>query len=178
MAERASDGAMGTARAVIGLGVGALTGLILGGCADGVEPLDRAKPLIDGTYTGTSGQDEDGAVGQVTVVVEAGAVADVEFDVVQVDGRPKDESYGKDSAGQIANSEYYAKAQVAVEAFDVYAAQLIEVGYPDEVDVISGATWAYHQFVEASTQALRSSQGEAGPTGGGIDLDQLPSPVE
>ncbi|MDR1151867.1 MAG: FMN-binding protein [Bifidobacteriaceae bacterium] len=144
--------------------LGALVGVLASGCGSSVPPVDRDKPLADGTYSGLSGEDEDGATGQVTLTVRDGAVAEVDFEVVNRDGTPKDENYGKDSTGAIANSEYYAKAQAAVEAFDVYAAQLIEVGYPDEVDVISGATWAYDQFVEASTEALLTAQGVDGAT--------------
>jgi major membrane immunogen (membrane-anchored lipoprotein) len=153
--------------------VGAIVGLMVSGCGASVPALDREIPFADGTYEGVSGQDEEGATGLVTLTVRDGAVAEVDFEVVQADGRAKDEDYGKDSSGQIANSEYYAKAQAAVEAFDVYAAQLIEVGYPDEVDVISGATWAYNQFVEAATEALREAQGESGPTAEEPDLSDL-----
>jgi major membrane immunogen (membrane-anchored lipoprotein) len=157
--------------------VGAIVGGMMSGCAGGPEALDRTVPFTDGTFTGTSGKDDEGAIGQVTVTVRGGDVAEVSFDVVQPDGRPKDEDYGKDSSGEIANTEYYAKAQQAVEAFDVYAARLIEVGYPDEVDVISGATWAHRQFVEASTQALAESQGESAPGAPPEDIPDLPEPT-
>jgi major membrane immunogen (membrane-anchored lipoprotein) len=163
---------MAAHRGIWAVPLGAVVAMLAGGCGGGVEALDRDKPLADGTFTGFSGKDEDGAVGQVTVTVVDGAVRDAGFEVVLPDGQPKDEDYGKDSSGQIANSEYYAKAQAAVDAFDVYAAQLIEVGYPDEVDAISGATWAYDQFVEASTAALRLAQGEAADLGQ-IDLTEL-----
>jgi len=96
------------------------------------------------------------------VTVAEGRVAAAEFWVVGADGQLKDESYGLDSAGQVANQDYYAKAQAAVAAFPVYARQLVEVGYPDDVDVIAGATWAHDQFVEAATAALLASQEAAG----------------
>ncbi|MDR1294243.1 MAG: hypothetical protein LBK59_04700 [Bifidobacteriaceae bacterium] len=154
--------------------VAALIGTVASGCGTSAQPIDRTIPLVDGTYSGLSGEDEDGAVGQVTLTVRDGAVAQAGFEVVQEDGTPKGEDYGKDSTGRIANSEYYAKAQAAVEAFDVYAAQLIKVGYPDDVDVISGATWAHTQFVEASTEALLKAQGTGGASGNDEpDLSEL-----
>jgi major membrane immunogen (membrane-anchored lipoprotein) len=151
----------------------AIVGLTMAGCGPSVPPLDRDIPFTDGTFSGLSGKDEEGAVGRVTLTVAQGKVAEVDFEVVQSDGTPKDAEYGKDSDGQISNTEYYAKAQAAVEAFDVYAAQLIEVGYPGDVDVISGATWAYEQFVEASTEALQASQGVAEAGDDEPDLSEL-----
>jgi major membrane immunogen (membrane-anchored lipoprotein) len=129
---------------------------LLAGCAG--PTVDRDRPLADGTYQATSGEDEDGAIGRVIIEVVDGKVVACAFDVIQKDGTPKDEDYGKDSSGEIANDGYYAKAQAAVEAFDRYASQLIEVGYPQDVDVISGATWAHEQFVEGAAQAMRQAQ--------------------
>ncbi|MDR2373784.1 MAG: hypothetical protein LBD77_06745 [Bifidobacteriaceae bacterium] len=129
---------------------------VLAGC--GGPSVDTDKPLADGTYAATSGEDEDGAIGRVTIEVSGGAVVACEFDVILEDGTPKDENYGKDSSGEVANDAYYAKAQAAVAAFDRYAAELIAVGYPQEVDVISGATWAHEQFVEGAVKAMRQAQ--------------------
>jgi major membrane immunogen (membrane-anchored lipoprotein) len=133
------------------------------GCSTGPN-LDRDRPFQDGVFEGQSGPDEEGAVGHVTITVRHGAVAAVDFVVVGADGQLKDQTYGLDSTGQIANAEYYRQAQAAVAAFPIYARQLVEVGYPDDVDVISGATWAHDQFVEAATGALRLSQEQADPT--------------
>jgi major membrane immunogen (membrane-anchored lipoprotein) len=126
------------------------------GCAS--PSVDPDQPLADGTYEGVSSEDEDGATGLVTLDVSDGQVVDCEFEVVLPDGTAKDEDYGKDSSGEVANDAYYAKAQAAVAAFDRYAAQLVEVGYPQDVDVISGATWAHEQFVEAASLAMRAAQ--------------------
>jgi major membrane immunogen (membrane-anchored lipoprotein) len=134
------------------------------GCSAGPS-LDRDRPFQDGVFEGRSAPDEEGAIGHVTITVRQGAVAQVDFVVVGADGQPKDETYGLDSTGQIANQAYYRQAQAAVAAFPVYARQLVEVGYPEDVDVISGATWAHDQFVEAATAALLESQdlGESDP---------------
>ncbi|MDR0504483.1 MAG: FMN-binding protein [Bifidobacteriaceae bacterium] len=121
--------------------------------------VDRSKPLLDGVFEGVSSPDEEGAIGHISVTVAGGRVTEAQFTVVGADGKLKDQSYGLDSDGQIANRNYYAKAQAAVAAFPVYARELVEVGYPQDVDVISGATWAHDQFVEAATQALQRSQG-------------------
>ncbi|MDR1513336.1 MAG: FMN-binding protein [Propionibacteriaceae bacterium] len=120
--------------------------------------LDKTLPLADGTFEATSAPDEEGATGHITVTVESGRVVAATFAVIGQDGQPKDDTYGLDSQGNIANQDYYDQAQRAVEAFPVYSRQLVEVGYPQDVDSISGATWAHDQFVEAATAALRQSQ--------------------
>jgi major membrane immunogen (membrane-anchored lipoprotein) len=138
------------------LGLAGLGGLT----ACGGPAVDKTVPLQDGTYQALSSADEEGAVGQLTITVQGGAVAAAEFAVIQADGTAKDEDYGKDSQGQVANPEYYRAAQQAVAAFDIYAAELVAVGYPQDVDVISGATWAHDQFVEAAVAAMQQAQGE------------------
>jgi major membrane immunogen (membrane-anchored lipoprotein) len=126
--------------------------------ACGGPAVDRSRPLADGVYQADSGPDEEGAVGHIVVTVADGRVSDCQFSVVMADGRVKGADYGLDSTGQIANADYYAQAQRAVAALTVYARQLIEVGYPQDVDVVAGATWAHDQFVEAATTALEASQ--------------------
>ncbi|MDR1824332.1 MAG: hypothetical protein LBR27_03185 [Bifidobacteriaceae bacterium] len=145
-------------RRVIGLaGVAGLAGLL---AACGGPQIDKTVPLQDGVYEADSSPDEEGAIGHLTVTVEGGAVTAAQFEVIQANGQAKDESYGTDSSGEVANQEYYRAAQQAVAAFDIYAAELVEVGYPQDVDVISGATWAHDQFVEAAVAALQQAQGE------------------
>lgn len=142
----------------------ALGGLLLGGCAaDG----DDSRPLADGEFTGTSAPDEQGAYGQVTVEITGGDIVDAAYVTVQQDGSVKDEDYGTGASGEVANEDYYEKAQDAVAAFEVYAAQLVEVDDPDDVDVVSGATLSYDQFVEATKAALDAARdaAEAGSTG-------------
>jgi major membrane immunogen (membrane-anchored lipoprotein) len=141
------------------MAAGGIGTLLLGaaGCGSGAA-LDPAKPLADGEFSAESAPDEEGAIGQVTITVTDGAVSAATFEVYQEDGTAKDSDYGKDSSGHVANPDYYRKAQAAVAAFDVYAAQLVEVGLPQDVDVVSGATWAHDQFVEAAVEALETSQ--------------------
>ncbi|MDR1450067.1 MAG: FMN-binding protein [Propionibacteriaceae bacterium] len=151
---------------VLGAGAG-LLGLLLGGCGGSGEPeFDPAVPLRDGVYSGESDPDEQGAYGVATVEVAAGQIVGSEYVTVEASGALKDEDYGKDSSGQVANRDAYLDAQAAVAAFDVYAAQLIEVGDPADVDVVAGATIAHGQFTQAATRALLEAQsGGAAPEG-------------
>jgi major membrane immunogen (membrane-anchored lipoprotein) len=135
---------------------------LLSGCADDPGPVfDTSKPLVDGVYTSQSSPDEKGGKGVITITVAGGKLVDVEFHGVNSDGSLKDESYGKDSSGQVANERSYAKAQFAVAQFEVYALELLKVGNPNDVDVIAGATWAHKQFLESSIAALEQSQQKA-----------------
>jgi major membrane immunogen (membrane-anchored lipoprotein) len=143
------------------LGLGAL-GWAATGCGPTAPGFDATVPLTDGVFVGESDPDGEGAFGRATVTVTDGRISASEYVTIQEDGSIKAEDYGKNNDGTIGNPARYRAAQKAVAAFDVYARQLIEVGVPADVDVISGATIGYNQFLEAATAALVASQ-EAQP---------------
>ena len=66
------------------------------------------------------------------------------------DGTPKDKNYGKDGA-------YYGVAQKAVSTGEDYTKALIQAGDINGVDAISGATYLYDQFVEATEAAMKEA---------------------
>lgn len=127
----------------------ALGGALLSGCGDG----SADDSFRDGTYTGTSSTDEAGAYGEATITLDANDIVAAEYATRQADGTIKDEEYGK-ANGEIVNEDFYDDAQDAVAAMQEYAEQLVEVDDPDDVDVVSGATISYRQFVEAVTDAM------------------------
>ena len=121
-----------------------------------------SKSYKDGTYTAQSSlyesledeEDEGGeGYGVVTITVKDNVITDCEFTTYMPDGTVKDEEYGKQN-GEIANQDYYNKAQRAVRASENYAQQLAAKGSLDEVDAISGATISYGEFTEAVKLAL------------------------
>ena len=110
--------------------------------------------LSDGTFTGQSSTldanvDGDG-YGIITITVEDGKIVDAQFQAFLPDGTPKDKDYGKDGA-------YYGVAQKAVSTGEDYTKALIEAGSIDGVDAISGATFLYDQFVEATEAAMAAA---------------------
>ena len=107
----------------------------------------------DGVYVGKSGVDDTGAWGEVTITIEDGRVKDCQFITRQKDGTIKGEDYGKVN-GEISNQDFYNKAQLAVRAMEEYARSYVETGDLNKVDVISGATIAFDQFLEAAGPAL------------------------
>lgn len=127
----------------------ALALLLLPGCKDD----SRALAYRDGSYTGKSGEDDNGAYGEATITIEGGKIADCDYVTWQKDGTIKDENYGKVN-GEISNQTYYKKAQLAVKAMKHSAEKLVEVQKLKEVDSISGATISYNQFKEAVDDAL------------------------
>ncbi|MDR2144225.1 MAG: FMN-binding protein [Treponema sp.] len=129
-------------------GIVFLVVLMLAGCGK--------KEYRDGTYTGKSGPDDNGAFGEVTLTIAGGKISACSFVTRQKDGSIKDENYGKIN-GEISNQSYYEKAQLAVEAMKKYAADLGRAGSLDGVEAVSGATIAYNQFVEAVEEALDSA---------------------
>jgi major membrane immunogen (membrane-anchored lipoprotein) len=113
--------------------------------------------LRNGVYQGTSGADDTGAYGVITLTVAGGNIAACDFVTRQKDGTVKGEDYGKVN-GEIANRDFYEKAQLAVRAMKRYAEQYAETRDLNAVDAISGATIAYNQFLEAAEEALRAAR--------------------
>ena len=121
----------------------------------------------DGTYTAQSEvyealEDEEGdeggdGYGVVTITIKDNVITDCEFTTYMTDGTVKDENYGKQN-GEVANQDYYNKAQRAVQGSENYAVQLAAKGSLDEVDAISGATISYNEFVEAVKEALKQAK--------------------
>ncbi len=140
------------------IGIGLLGTLLLSGCS---------ANYADGTYTAQSSvyeglEDEDGdeggdGYGVVTITVKDNVITDCAFTTYTTDGTVKDEEYGKKD-GEIANQDYYNKAQRAVKASQNYAEQLAAKGDLKEVDAISGATISYDEFKEAVRLALKQAK--------------------
>ncbi len=122
----------------------------------------------DGTYTGQSDvyinedteTDEGNGYGVVTLTIENNQIVDCEFLTYEPDGTLKDEDYGKER-GEIANRDFYNKAQKANAACAEYANQLIASGSLRDVDAISGATINYDAFTQAVQNALAQAQSTA-----------------
>ena len=125
------------------------------------------KNYKDGVYTAKSqeytvdeenGEDEGGnGYGEVTITVKDNKVTNCTFYTYELDGTLKDENYGKEG-GNVANRDFYNKAQKAVSACSKYAEQLAEKGSLDGVDAISGATINYNEFREAVQTALKEAE--------------------
>lgn len=117
--------------------------------------------MEDGTYTGRSSdypEDEDGngaGYGQVEVTVKDNKIVDCTFNMYELDGTLKDETYGADMS-----KENRLKAQKAVQSTSKYAAALVSAGSLDGVDAISGATISYNEFLEAVADALSKAAAE------------------
>ena len=128
----------------------------LAGCGGGSGSGSAAQGggLKDGTFTGQSSTLEANVEGDgygiITITVEDGKIVDAAFQAFLPDGTPKDKDYGKDGA-------YYAVAQKAVSTGDEYVKELVEAGSIDGVDAVSGATYLYEQFVEATEAACKEA---------------------
>ena len=122
-----------------------------------------SKTYRNGVYEGRSSvyegaEDGSGAgYGVVTLTIENGAISACEYHTYEPDGTLKDSEYGKQN-GEIANRDFYNKAQRAVMACERYAQQLTASGKLSEVDAISGATISYNEFEEAVRDALSKAE--------------------
>ena len=71
------------------------------------------------------------------------------------------------------NQDYYKKAQAAVASYQEYSDNLTQVGDPAKVDVITGATVAHQQFVQAAIRAIAAAQGVSPDGADDIDIPGL-----
>jgi major membrane immunogen (membrane-anchored lipoprotein) len=118
----------------------------------------------DGTYTGKSSvyesDEEDGngnGYGVVTITIKDNAITECTFETYEPDGTLKDSDYGRKN-GEVANRDYYNKAQKAIAACEKYAENLVSTNDIGEVDAISGATINYDNFKEAVKDALNQAK--------------------
>lgn len=132
------------------------------GC--GGDNDSKATNYKDGTYEGKSSvyQNEDGSsegngYGVVNITIKDGKISECTFKTYEPDGTLKAEDYGK-ADGEIANRDYYNKAQKAVAACNEYANMLVANGQLSGIDAISGATKNYDQFKEAVRDALKQAE--------------------
>jgi major membrane immunogen (membrane-anchored lipoprotein) len=121
-----------------------------------------SKNYADGTYTGQSSvyesDDSNGnGYGVVTLTIKDNAVTECTYETYEPDGTLKDSDYGMQD-GEIANRDYYNKAQKAIAACEKYANQLVETNDVGEVDAITGATINYNNFKEAVKDALSKAE--------------------
>ncbi|MBQ9156153.1 MAG: FMN-binding protein [Eubacterium sp.] len=120
------------------------------------------KSYADGTYEGKSSvyEDNDGegdGYGEVSITIKDGKITDCTFNTYETNGDLKDEDYGKQN-GEVANQDFYNKAQKALAGSKEYAKMLVETGDYHAIDAISGATISYNQFMEAVDEALSKAE--------------------
>lgn len=139
-----------------------LCAALLAGCGGGGKTVSYK----DGTYTAESsvfinddGTDDGNGYGVVTLTIREGKIAECTYQTFQEDGTLKDENYGKQN-GEIANRDYYSKAQKAVASCDEYARMLVANEGLKGIDAITGATVDYNEFVEAVNIALAEAAAE------------------
>jgi major membrane immunogen (membrane-anchored lipoprotein) len=138
------------------LGILSMSICMLAGCG--------SQNYADGTYTGKSSvyeSDEDegngNGYGVVTITIKDNAITACTYETYEPDGTLKDTDYGMQN-GEVANRDYYNKAQKAIAACEKYAEALVSKNDINEVDAISGATINYDNFTEAVKDALKQAE--------------------
>lgn len=89
----------------------------------------------------------------IKITIKDGKITDCQYKAWNAKGDPKDESYGKDGAAL-----NYKKAQKAVAGLKKYCEELVKVQNIDDVDVVTGATISYDEFIEAAKGALKKAE--------------------
>ena len=152
--------------------LGALGATILAACTPSTG-LDMSKPMSDGTWSAQSNPDDQGSIGTITITVEGGHITATTYQTTLADGTDKGADYGKSSSGEVFNQDYYKKAQAAVASYQEYSDNLTKVGDPAKVDVITGATVAHQQFVQAAIRAIAAAQGVSAEAADDISIPGL-----
>jgi major membrane immunogen (membrane-anchored lipoprotein) len=119
----------------------------------------NAPAYKDGVYKAVSSKDQRGAYGEATITVKGGEIADSKYVTYLKEGESKikDQDYGKVN-GEISNRDFYNKAQLAVQAMQIYNDKLKQSKSLKGIDAVSGATESYRQFMEAAEKALQAAQ--------------------
>ena len=136
--------------------------IVLSGCSGKTVTVDeKTTRLNPGTYTGQSSKSDDEKAGGYTIVKltigEDNRITDVQLEIYDANGKNKfSEDYGK-TYGEITDEEAYKTAQNAAKIAKQYAEQYMATQSLSEVDVITGATISYDQFIEASDIALHKA---------------------
>ena len=128
-------------------------GLVLVACGGDKKEEAPSVSYKDGTYQGESAKDERGGLVKVDITVKDNKIESCTMQNIDGDGKEKDESYG-----QSQNEGLYKIAQQAINLAKSYPDRLVEKGSPEGVDVISGATETYKQFIEACNNALADAK--------------------
>lgn len=128
-------------------------GIVLVACGGDKKEEAPSVSYKDGTYNGESAKDERGGLVKVDISVKDNKIESCTMQNIDGDGKEKDESYG-----QSQNEGLYKIAQQAINLAKSYPDRLVEKGSPEGVDVISGATETYKQFIEACNNALADAK--------------------
>ncbi|MBR2175491.1 MAG: FMN-binding protein [Clostridia bacterium] len=140
--------------------------LAMSACAVIFSACSESDSYKDGTYEGKSevyvtGEEEEedagSGYGVATITIKDNVIVACEFRTYEEDGTLKDDDYGK-KGGEIANQDFFNKAQKAVKACPEYARLLVETNDVEQVDAISGATVNNTEFKEAVYDALNKAR--------------------
>ena len=135
-----------------------LCAALLAGCGESKKAAykDGTYEAQSSVYTNDDGSEDGNGYGVVSLTIKDGKITECTYQTFEIDGTLKDENYGKQN-GEIANRDYYSKAQKAVAACDEYAKMLVANEGLDGIDAISGATVNYNEFKEAVGLALEEA---------------------
>lgn len=132
----------------------AVSAFIFSGCSENVSYKDGTYEGKSSVYTTGDGEEDEGSgYGVVKITLKDNKIVACEFNTYEENGKLKDEDYGKKD-GEIANKDFYNKAQKALMACPQYSKKLLETNDVEQVDAISGATVNNTEFKEAVYDAL------------------------
>lgn len=108
----------------------------------------------DGKYTVESKPDYEGYYTKATVVIKNGKIESIDWNIYDSKKRVFDEAY-EEVFGN--NQHYREQCRKDLSGSKIYGPKLIQVQNIDEVDAISGATWANKKFKEVVKLALEQA---------------------
>ncbi len=114
-----------------------------------------AGPYKDGTYQYRGKKDSEWYHVEATMVISNGAIQSMEWFIVDENkDRVFDETYEEVYGYEL----YIQQCRDNWKGMQTFVPALLETQDPDEVDAVSGATWAYDKFEEAAKALLEQAK--------------------
>jgi len=119
--------------------------------------LTAGAAYRDGTYEAQDKPDVEGYYAKAKIVVADGKITTVEWNIFDKyrNDRIFDETYEEVFAG---NTLYQEQCRKDLAGAKIYGSKLVETQNLDNVDAISGATWAHKKFVNIMKPALEQAK--------------------
>ncbi len=118
----------------------------------------KTGPYIDGVYKGKSqaSYSDEPYVGYVIITIKNGWPNKAEFKIIDTaKNEVFNEGYKKYFEG---NENYINQCRNDLMGIQTYPAKLVNCQSIEKVDAVSGATWSYNIFRDATLKALKSAK--------------------
>lgn len=109
----------------------------------------------DGTYTVTTDKDWEGYYAKAILTVKDGKITDFNIDIY--DSRNSDVLFDDNYENYMTTEYYKQQCREDLAGLRSYMAKLVDTQSKDDIDAISGATWAWKWFNKVAANLLEQA---------------------